>query len=107
MEIQAIDEFNSDGHLIYASNYIGAFVRGKTKEDALAKFKSEILQYADWLGHGVDVSSCTITITQEKISELQMCDADSDVLFKSEIPPLSQAEYDSLKSIVLKSARDF
>jgi hypothetical protein len=107
MEILAVDEYNNEGHLIYASNYIGAFVRGKTREEALAKFGSEIRQYADWLGLSIDDSSCSITIVQEKFSELQICDADSDVIFESEIPPLSYEEYLNLKSIVLKSARDF
>lgn len=36
-----------------------------------------------------------------------MCDADSDVLFNSEIPPLSRQEYDLLKARSLKSAKDF
>lgn len=38
MQINAIDEYNSNGHLIYADNFIGAYVRGKTQEEALKKF---------------------------------------------------------------------
>lgn len=49
MEIKAIDEYNENGHLIYSENYIGSFVRGKTREEALEKFKLEIIQYAKWI----------------------------------------------------------
>ena len=38
---------------------------------------------------------------------MQICDADSDILFDSERKPLTEAEYDRLKLLVLKSARDF
>ncbi|MEN6471968.1 MAG: hypothetical protein ABFC62_10930 [Clostridiaceae bacterium] len=68
MEIRAVDEYNEGGHLIYAENFIGAFVRGKTKEEALGKFKSEIGQYARWLGMEIDDADCTIAVVQEKRS---------------------------------------
>ena len=48
-----------------------------------------------------------IEIIQEKNSELQIADADSDVLFDSERAPLSRHEYDALKALTLKSAMDF
>ena len=38
---------------------------------------------------------------------MQIADADSDVLFDSEKAPLSREEYEDLKTLVLKSARDF
>lgn len=107
MKILAVDEYNNEGHLIHAINYIGAYVRGKTREEALAKFESEIRQYAAWLGMSMDDSPCSITIIQEKFSELKVSDADTDVIFDSEIPPLSKEEYLNLKSIALKSAMDF
>lgn len=107
MKVQAIDEYNEEGHLIYAQNYMGAFVRGKTKEEALKKFKSEILQYAKWRGIKVESAYCRITVVQEKLSALKVCDADSDVLFDSEKPPLLLKEYQKLKSLTLKSAKDF
>lgn len=46
-------------------------------------------------------------IIQEKVSTLTISDADSDVLFDEEKKPLSMAEYEELKSLALKSARDF
>ena len=41
------------------------------------------------------------------MSTLTISDADSDVLFDEEKKPLSMAEYEELKSLALKSARDF
>ena len=46
-------------------------------------------------------------IVQEKKSDLQIKDADSDVLFDAEKAPLSREEYEALKALALKSARDF
>ena len=48
MKILAVDEFNNDGHLIYAENFPGAYVRGRTREEALNKFPAEITQYCRW-----------------------------------------------------------
>lgn len=83
MEIRAVDEYNEHGHLIYLENYIGAYVRGREREEALNKFRSEIKQYAAWSGDEIVNSKCSIIIVQEKISSLQVSDADSDVLFNS------------------------
>lgn len=38
---------------------------------------------------------------------MHIADADSDVLFSSEKPPLAPEEYEALKALCLKSARDF
>jgi hypothetical protein len=107
VEIRAIDEFNEAGHLIYAENFIGAFVRGRTRQEALAKFPTEILQYLRWCGETADFSSCRIRMVQEKKSTLSVQDADSDVLFSSESLPLSTSEYEAQKALALKSAQDF
>ena len=48
-----------------------------------------------------------IVIVGEKRSELTIRDADSDVLFESEQPPLTTEEYEALKTLALKSAKDF
>ena len=48
-----------------------------------------------------------IVIVGEKRSELTIRDADSDVLFESEQAQLTIEEYKALKTIALKSAKDF
>lgn len=107
MQIDAVDEFNQEGHLIYSSNFIGAYVRGKTQEEALQKFSSEIVQYCRWLGTYIEDGECSVSIVQKKQSDLQICDADSDVLFESEIAPLTMEEYKKLYTLAMKSAMDF
>lgn len=57
---------------------------------------------------GEDTSDSTeIVIVEEKNSELAIRDADSDVLFDSERAPLTIEEYEKLKNLALKSAKDF
>ena len=48
-----------------------------------------------------------IVIVGEKCSELTIRDADSDVLFESEQAQLTIEEYETLKTLALKSAKDF
>ena len=48
-----------------------------------------------------------IVIVEEKRSELTIRDADSDVLFESEQAQLTIEEYETLKTLALKSAKDF
>lgn len=108
MTIQAVCEYNDFGYLIYAANFPGAFVRGVTENEALAKFSGELRSYLRWCGLSCsDSQAPQVEIVQRKYSELQICDADSDVLFDSEKKPLSEEEYESLRLLVLRSARDF
>ena len=45
MKIEAVCEYNDLGYLIYAANYPGAFVRGTSENEALAKFPGEVRSY--------------------------------------------------------------
>ncbi len=106
MEIRCIWEHNGADSLLYAENYIGAFTRGKTLEEAINKMPAEIKAYLNWLGEPIpDVVD--VTIIQEKDSELEIKDADSDVLFHAEENALTMEEYTKLKELALKSAADF
>lgn len=59
-----------------------------------------------WTG-APDPESVAVEIVQERVSSLEIRDADSDVLFESEKAPLSFEEYAQLKALALKSAEDF
>ena len=50
MKIEAVCEYNDLGYLIYAANFPGAFVRGTTENEALAKFPGELRSYLRWCG---------------------------------------------------------
>ena len=106
MTINCVWEHNGNDTLLYASDYIGAYTRGESLEIAKTKMPGEILSYLKWLGEDV-TDSIEIIITQEKDSDLAIKDADSDVLFESEKAPLTTDEYEKLKALALKSAKDF
>lgn len=106
MIINCVWEHNGEDTLLYATNLIGAYTRGESLEIAKAKMPQEIISYCKWLGMDVP-DKADIVIVREKCSELTIRDADSDVLFESEQPALTVKEYEKLKVLALKSARDF
>ena len=106
MKINCVWEHNGNDSLLYAENYIGAFSRGENVDVALQKMKKEILSYSAWLGEKT-VGDIETVIVQEKESELEIKDADSDAIFMSEEAPLTMEEYIELKELALKSATDF
>jgi hypothetical protein len=106
MRIRCVWEHNGNDTIMYSVNCIGAFTRGISKEIAMEKMHKEINSYLDWKGESIP-ESLTIEIVQEKESTLQVCDADSDVLFNEEKRPLLIEEYTHLKELALKSSKDF
>ncbi|WP_055669725.1 hypothetical protein [Desnuesiella massiliensis] len=106
MKIRCVWEHNGSDTILYSDNFIGAFTRGKALEIALEKMQQEVISYIKWCGEEIpDVF--TTEIIQEKSSELQICDADSDIIFEEEKKPLTEKEYATLKKLALKSAEDF
>lgn len=105
MKIRCVWEHNGDDSLIYSDNFIGAFARGRTKDIALGKMAGEVRAYLRWR-NGSEPENLEIEVVQEKISELNIADADSDVLFEAEKGALSLAEYEELKTLALRSAGD-
>lgn len=104
--MRCVWEHNGSDTLLHCVDYVGAYTRGSSLESAMAKMRSEIAAYSLWSGQ--DCGQQTgFEIVQEKDSDLQIADADSDILFDAEKAPLSREEYEELKALVLKSARDF
>ncbi len=106
MTINCVWEHNGDDTLLYAENFVGAYTRGETLEAAILKMQTEISSYLQWCGQKAD-TRMDVAIIEERVSELTICDADSDVLFESEKAPLTAEEYAELKSLALRSAQDF
>ena len=106
MIIYCVWEHNGDDTLLYAVDYIGAYTRGESLEIAKAKMPGEILSYLKWLGEDTS-DNVEVVIVEEKGSDLAIKDADSDVLFESEKLLLTADEYEKLKTLALKSAKDF
>lgn len=106
MKITCVWEHNGDDTLLYSTNFVGAYSRGPSKELALSKIAQDVISYLKWQGKEVPVSF-TVEIVGEKDSELEIRDADSDVIFDDERTPLTLEEYLELKALALKSAGDF
>ena len=106
MKVKYVWEHNGNDSLIYAANFIGAYTRGESKEVAIAKMQQEINDYLSWAGKNINVD-INVEMVQEKISDLRISDADSDVIFDDEKLPISIEEYLELKAVTMKSAEDF
>lgn len=104
--MKAALEYNEKGCLLWSLDCPGAFARGETREEAVAKLPADVeafCRWADW-----NVPDGAVEIMEEKYQpELQIEDADSDLLFESERAPLGREEYDLLRGLVMKSAADF
>ena len=106
MIIECVWEHNGSDTLLYAANLPGAYARGTGKETAMEKMAAEARSYLRWKGDAVP-GTVTVEIVQDAACGLQICDADSDVLFETEKKPLTMGEYLELKALALKSAADF
>ena len=106
MNIRCVWEHNGNDSLIYAENCPGAYARGASREEALAKMEREITSWLCWQGM-LPQSAYELEIAQEKNSDLEIRDADSDVLFDAETGPMELAEYERMKALALRSAADF
>ena len=104
--MKCVWEHNGDDTLLYSVDCVGAYARGENLAVAAEKMKTEIEAYTVWCNQNVEIDS-DVEIVQEKKSDLQIADADSDVLFDFEKAPLTWGEYEDLKALVLKSAQDF
>jgi len=107
MQINLVDEFSTEGHLIHAADFPGAYLRGKTRELALQKLTAEMTCYHHWLGLPLPEDGFQPVITAEKESTLKIRNADSDIILHSETQPLTHDEYTALKDLALRSASDF
>jgi hypothetical protein len=106
LKINCVWEHNGEDSLLYCDTFPGAFTRGASREEALRKMSGEVSSFLCWMGE-VPPRSIEIAVIQEKACELNIRDADSDVLFDSETAPLTREEYDRLKALTLRSAADF
>jgi hypothetical protein len=106
MNVRCVWEHNGDDSLIYAENALGAFARGASREEAMSKLDGELRAWTRWQGK-LPQDAYDFTIVQEKNSDLDVRDGDSDVLFEREKAHILLTEYMELKNLVLKSAADF
>lgn len=106
MIIPCVWEHNGPDTLLYAESCPGAYTRGASLAEAVEKMPEEIASYRRWCGLPEE-NMFKVEIIQQKESDLQIRDADSDVLFFLEARPLSGEAYAELKALALRSAQDF
>ena len=95
MEIRCVWEHNGNDTLLYSIDTPGAFTRGASFEIAVEKMPSEIESYLHWIGEPIP-EHLEVMVIQDAACGLNICDADSEVLFESEKAPLCQEEYTAL-----------
>ena len=62
MKVNCVWEHNGDDTILYSSNFVGAFTRGKSRSEAIQKMPSEIMSYLKWKGDLIsDEYSCAVT----------------------------------------------
>lgn len=105
MHIDAICETNGKGWLLWAAQCPGAFARGATENEALAKLPGDVRRFLHWAGE--PAGDITVTPGAPIESGLHTEDADSDLLLEADCAPMTEADYAAAKLLVLKSARDF
>lgn len=106
MKIRCVWEHNGEDTILYADNCIGAYARGASLDMALGKMEKEVASYLEWCKKEVQ-EPFTLEVVQKKASDLQIRDADSDVLFDTERGILAKEDYEEWKGLALKSAEDF
>ncbi|MBE6941501.1 MAG: hypothetical protein E7455_04395 [Ruminococcaceae bacterium] len=106
MKIECVWEHNGNDTLLYAANLPGVYARGSNLEIAMEKLLPDVCSYLAWAGLP-SPGNMSFEVVQDAVCDLNIADADSDVLFHSERIPLTFDEYMNLKGLALKSAKDF
>jgi hypothetical protein len=86
-------ETNGVGHLAYLVELPGAFVRGKTEDEALAKVEREVTSYLKWLGLS---KSYNVQVVQRHKSSLMVEDADNEILLDADKGKMKEDEFKQL-----------
>lgn len=107
MTLKCFWEHNGDDAILYSIDYLGAYTRGNSLDIAKSKMPNEISSFIAWSGYPCDKRHFDVEITEEKTTDLNICDADTDAIFHNETLPMAMQEYKQLKKLALKSAADF
>ena len=99
-------ETNGRGFIGFIVQLPGAYVRGKTEEEALSKVDSEVQSYAKWLGVEPPVRYRAL-VSQRHTCALTVEDADSEILLEEDKSPTSDHEFMELHDLVSYSGETF
>jgi len=99
-------ESNGKGFIGYIVELPGAFVRGKTEEEALSKAGGEIRAYMKWLGVEAK-ASYECRVVQRHRSALMVEDADNEILLEDDKGAVRDEEFRRLRDLALYSGETF
>lgn len=106
MKIHLFWEHNGDDTMLYCTDFLGAYTRGDRLTAALGKMSAELRSFLAWSGREC-AENLSMEIAEEKESDLNVRDADTDAIFQCERQPMSIEEYAELKTYALLSAKSF
>jgi len=97
-------ETNGKGYLGFLCDYPGAYIRGKSIEEALSKTGHELQSYQKWLGIE-EKGAFQAHVVKKHESSLMIEDADSNILLETDLEPMTKREFDELSFLLLKSGK--
>jgi len=98
-------ETNGKGHLGFIAELPGAFLRGRSEAEALAKLDCEVECYLRWLGIANPKKRYGSTVVQRHTSSLTVEDADCEILLEADRRAVGGKELDNLSALSLFSGR--
>jgi predicted RNase H-like HicB family nuclease len=99
-------ETNGKGYIGYIVELPGAFVRGRTEKEAIAKVDREVDLYLKWLGIK-QKREYKIQIVQRHQSSLQVEDADNEILLEADQEIMKEEEFRNFAELVWYSGETF
>ena len=108
-EMDAILEYNDNGVTLWSLVYPGAFARAETAGEAAKKLPAACRRYRLWakLPAAADAGSDEIRFVKRLKVDTAVEEGFTSALFPEEKLPMDMARYTALKTLCLKSARDF
>lgn len=99
-------ETNGKGYIGFIAELPGAFIRGRTEEEALSKVACEVKLYLKWLGIEQNRDYNTIVVQRHQ-SSLMVEDADNEILLETDKKPIDEEEFRNLLDVVRFSGETF
>lgn len=107
--IRVAVEENHKGTMLHLVDMPGAFTRGKTLDEAMAKVMGEARMYQSWAGVNykeLKLLEYEVEIVQNETTNAQLDDGDTEILITRD-KDLDPDYFNQLKMLALKSAEDF
>lgn len=104
--VSIVFETNGKGYLGFIVELPGAFVRGKTKNEAIAKVNQEVNLYLKWLNMEKK-RDYNVKVVQMHRSSLMVEDADNEILLEADKETMDEEEFKDLLNLAWFSGETF